>query len=191
MKLALYARVSKNCLQCGRSPEQHKGADHEFTGQDPEVQLGELRAWCKKNGHAIAAEYVDRMSGAKTSRPQLDRLMRDAVNGLRDFDAVLVWRLDRFGRSLQHLQNAIAELRGAKLDFISLKEGFDLTTSVGKLMFDILGAFAEFERNIIAERIRAGLKHAKAKGRLPGPKVDPAKGPSRTTIWRRGRGKCA
>jgi len=171
MKLALYARVSKL-----------------HSHQDPEVQLRELRAWCAAHSHKIAAEYVDRgISGAKKSRPQLDKLMRDAVKGLQDIDAVLVWRLDRFGRSLQHLQNAIAALKDAKVGFISLKEGFDLTTPMGKAFFGMLGVFAEFERDVIAERIRAGLRMAKSKGHLPGPKIDPKKGPSRTTLWRRSK----
>lgn len=168
MNVALYARVSKL-----------KG------DQDPEVQLRELRPWCAKKGHTIIAEYVDRISGAKSSRPQLDKLMRDAVHGLRDIEAVVVWRLDRFGRSLQHLQNAMAALREADVAFISLKEGFDLTTPMGKAFFGMLGVFAEFERDVIAERIRAGLRNAKAKGHLPGRKIDPRRGPSRTTLWRR------
>jgi DNA invertase Pin-like site-specific DNA recombinase len=169
MKIALYARVSKL-----------------HSHQDPEVQLRELRAWCAANSHKITAEYVDKgVSGSKKSRPQLDKLMRDATKGLQDIDAVLVWRLDRFGRSLQHLQNAIAILRDAKVGFISLKEGFDLTTPMGKAFFGMLGVFAEFERDVIAERIRAGLRNAKAKGHLPGPKIDPKRGPSRTTLWRR------
>lgn len=171
MNLALYARVSKL-----------------HGHQDPEVQLRELRAWCEIQKHKIVAEYVDHgVSGAKTSRPQLDRLMREATKGLRDIDAVLVWRLDRFGRSLQHLQNAIAVLRDAKVGFISLKEGFDLTTPMGKAFFGMLGVFAEFERDVIAERIKAGLRNAKAKGHLPGRKIDPKRGPSRTTLWRRAK----
>lgn len=170
MNVALYARVSKL-----------------HSDQDPEVQLRELRAWCESKKHKIVAEYVDRISGAKTSRPQLDQLMRDAIKGLRDIDAVVVWRLDRFGRSLQHLQNAIASLKDAKVAFVSLKEGFDLTTPMGKAFFGMLGVFAEFERDVIAERIRAGLKHARAKGVLPGRKIDPRKGPSRTTLWRRAK----
>jgi DNA invertase Pin-like site-specific DNA recombinase len=170
MNVALYARVSKV---------------GEHVKQDPEVQLRELREWCQKAGHQIAVEYVDRgISGAKASRPQLDRLMRDAIKGLRDFDCIVVWRLDRFGRSLQHLQNAIATLKDAKISFISIKEGFDLTTPMGKAFFGMLGVFAEFERDVIAERIKAGLRNAKAKGNLPGRKIDPTKGPSRTTVWR-------
>src|SRR5262249_28595226 len=87
----------------------------------------------------------------------LDHLMRDACRGLVDFDAVLVWKLDRFGRSLQHLQRAVGELECAGVSFVSRSDGFDLTTPVGRLMFQMLGALAEFERNIIAERIRAGM----------------------------------
>jgi len=170
LKIALYARVSK------------VGAT---VKQDPEVQLGEMRSWAEKQGHKVTAEYVDRgVSGAKASRPNLNRLMKDAKQGLRDIEAVVVWRLDRFGRSLQHLQNAIAELRDAKICFISIKEGFDLSTPMGKAFFGMLGVFAEFERDVIAERIRAGLKAARAKGRRPGRKIDPKLGPSRTTLWR-------
>jgi DNA invertase Pin-like site-specific DNA recombinase len=173
MNVALYARVSKV---------------GEHVKQDPEMQLGELRAWCLKNDHKIVFEYVDRgVSGAKASRPQLDRLMRDAQKGLRDFECIVVWRLDRFGRSLQHLQNAIAALKDAKISFVSIKEGFDLTTPMGKAFFGMLGVFAEFERDVIAERIKAGLKAAKAKGSVPGRKIDPNKGPSRTTLWRRAK----
>lgn len=169
MKVALYARVSK------------------ATGhQDTEVQLRELREWCAAKHHKAVDEYVDHgVSGIKKSRPGLDRMMRDATKGLKDIDAVVVWRLDRFGRSIQHLHNAVAELRDANVQFISVKEGFDLSTPMGKLFFAMLAAFAEFERNIIAERIHAGLKSARAKGHRPGPKIDAKHGPSRMTLWRR------
>lgn len=173
MKVALYARVSK------------VGKD---VKQDPEVQLRDLREWCTSKNHRIVAEYIDQgVSGIKASRPELNRLMTAAGKD-GGFDAVVVWRLDRFGRSLQHLQNAIASLRSSGVQFISLKEGFDLSTPMGKMFFAILGAIAEFERDLIAERIMAGLRHARAKGRVPGRKIDPAKGPSRTTRWRRAQG---
>lgn len=168
MRVALYARVSKL-----------------HSHQDTAVQLRELREWCEAKQHTIAGEYVDHgVSGIKKSRPGLDRLMRDAVKGLKEIDAVVVWRLDRFGRSIQHLHNAVAELQEAKVKFISVKEGFDLSTPMGKLFFAMLAAFAEFERNIIAERIHAGLRHARAQGHKPGRKIDARKGPSRTTAWR-------
>ncbi len=113
MNLALYARVSK--------PQRGQLSDAQAKDQNPEVQLRELREWCKQNKHAIAAEYVERLSGKNTKRPQLQKLMRDATKGLRDIDGVLVWRLDRFGRSVRDLHNLIAELNDAKIAFICLK----------------------------------------------------------------------
>jgi DNA invertase Pin-like site-specific DNA recombinase len=193
MKVALYARVSTDkCDLCNRKPAAHPGVGHEFRGQDPEVQLRELREWAQQNKHKIVDEYVDRgVSGTKKSRPELDRLMKDAIKGLRDIEAVVVWRLDRFGRSLQHLQNAVSELRAADVLFISKQEGFDLSTSMGKAFFNMLCVFAEFYRDVLAENTRAGMKLAKSKGRRPGPKVDASKGPSRMTLWRRNQPQTA
>lgn len=179
MKIAVYARVSK--------PQRGELSDVQKKEQNPEVQLRELRDWCAHNGHTVVEEYVERLSGKNTVRPQLQQLMQDVRKGLRDIDAVLVWRLDRFGRSGQDLHNLVGELQKEKVAFISLKEGFDLTTPTGKAMFGMLAVFAEFERNVIAERTKAGLALAKAEGRLPGRKIDPIKGASRTTLWRRGR----
>ncbi len=155
MRVALYARVST--------------ADK---GQDPELQLRELRARAETSGWEIAGEYVDRgVSGAKERRPELDRLMKDANRGA--FQAVAVWKLDRFGRSLRHLVNALAELEARRITFISLRDNLDLSTPSGRLMFQIIGAMAEFERALIAERVRAGLAVARAKGkRLGRPPVD-------------------
>lgn len=185
MKLALYARVSKNCLKCGKVPEQHKGLNHEYEGQNPEVQLRILRAWCDQRGHQIVLEYVDRLSGKNTKRPELQKLMSDATKGHRDIDAVLVWKIDRFGRSQRDLINLVEELQNAKIAFISLTENFDLTTTTGKAMFGMLCVFAEMERNNISERTKAGLAHARSLGHIPGPKIDPGKGPSRWTLNRR------
>jgi DNA invertase Pin-like site-specific DNA recombinase len=185
MNLALYARVSKNCVKCGKAPDQHKLASHLYEGQNPEVQLRELREWARRHGHKIVFEYVDRLSGKDTKRPELQRLMRDATKGLRDFDAVVVWKLDRFGRSQRDLLNLVEELKCAKVAFISFSENFDLTTTMGKMMFGLLAGFAEMERNNISERTKAGLALARSEGRLPGPKIDPKKGPSRWTINRR------
>jgi DNA invertase Pin-like site-specific DNA recombinase len=106
------------------------------------------------------------MTGSKDSRPALNRLMADA--GQRKFDAVLVWKLDRFGRSLRHLVNALAELEARGMTFISLRDNLDLSTPSGRLMFQIIGAMAEFERALIQERVRAGLRHARAKGKRLG-----------------------
>jgi DNA invertase Pin-like site-specific DNA recombinase len=188
MRLALYARVSTDkCEICGKNPAAHPASHaHQFRGQDPEVQLRELRDWSTANKHTIVEEYVDRgVSGTKASRPQLDRLMADATKGLRDIQVVAVLRLDRFGRSVQHLHVAVGRLLDAKVEFISIKDGFDLTTPMGKLLFGILSTFAEFERNVIAERTKDGLKKARAEGHRGGRRIDPEKGPSRTTIWRR------
>jgi DNA invertase Pin-like site-specific DNA recombinase len=130
------------------------------------MQLRELREYAKNRDFVIVGEYVDRMSGSKDSRPGLNRMMADAAQ--RKFDAVLVWKLDRFGRSLRHLVNAIADLEAVGVAFISLRDNLDLTTPSGRLMFQIIGAMAEFERSLIQERVRAGLRNAKAKGRRLG-----------------------
>jgi DNA invertase Pin-like site-specific DNA recombinase len=153
-RVALYARVSTSNGQ-----------------QDPEMQLRELREYAKHRELIIVGEYVDKMTGSKDSRPALNRLMADA--GQRKFDAVLVWKLDRFGRSLRHLVNALAELEALGLSFISLRDNLDLSTPSGRLMFQIIGAMAEFERSLIQERVKAGLRNAKAKGRRLGrPRAD-------------------
>jgi DNA invertase Pin-like site-specific DNA recombinase len=153
-RVALYARVSTSNSQ-----------------QDPEMQLRELREFAEHRDFSLAGEYVDRMTGSKDSRPALNRLMSDA--GRRKFDAVIVWKLDRFGRSLRHLVNAIAELEAIGVAFISFRDNLDLTTPSGRLMFQIIGAMAEFEKALIQERVRAGLRNAKAKGKKLGrPRVE-------------------
>ena len=153
IKVALYSRVST------------------LHGQDPELQLRELRDYAASRGWRIVQEYTDLgVSGSKNSRPALNQLMADAAR--RRFDAVLVWKLDRFGRSLRHLVNALAEFEALGIAFISLRDNLDLTTPSGRLMFQVIGAMAEFERSLIQERVRAGLRNAKAKGkRLGRPRV--------------------
>ena len=183
MKLALYARVSK--------PPKGQMNDQQKRDQNPEVQLVPLREWARVNGHTVVEEYVDRQTGKNANRPQLQKLLRDCEKGLRDVDALVVWKLDRFGRSTQDLYNLVAELKSHEVAFVSLKEGFDLTTTLGKAMFGMLAVFAEFERNVIAERTKAGLALARSEGRLPGRKIDPKLGPSRTTIWRQKQRKIA
>jgi DNA invertase Pin-like site-specific DNA recombinase len=132
--------------------------------QSPELQLRELRDYAGRRGWEIVEEYVDAgVSGAKDSRPALNRLMVDACQ--RRFDAVLVWKLDRYGRSLRHLVNALAELEALGVSFVSLRDNLDLSTPSGRLMFQIVGAMAEFERALIQERVRAGLRNARAKGK--------------------------
>jgi len=148
-RVAIYARVST------------------LNHQDPEMQLAELREHAARRGWQIVGEYIDRgVSGAKESRPALNRLMADAHS--RKFDAVLVWKIDRFGRSLKHLVNSLAELVAWRVAFISLRDNFDLSTASGRLMFQVIGAMAEFERALTQERVRAGLSKARAKGRVLG-----------------------
>ena len=153
-RAALYARVSTS-----------------NNGQDPTVQTRELKEYCERRGWTLVGEFVDvGVSGSKDSRPELNRLMLDAKQ--RKLDVVLVWKLDRWGRSLRHLVNSLAELEALGIAFISLKDNLDLTTPSGRLMFQIIGAMAEFERSLIQERVRAGLRNARAKGkRLGRPRV--------------------
>ena len=154
MRVALYARVSTS--------NGH---------QDPEMQLRELREFVDRRGWQTTGEYVDKgISGSKDSRPALDRLVADAHS--RKFDAVLVWKIDRWGRSLAHLVTSIADLDAYGVAFVSLRDNLDLSTPSGRLMFQIIGAMAEFERALIQERVRAGLRNAKSKGvRLGRPRV--------------------
>jgi DNA invertase Pin-like site-specific DNA recombinase len=138
-------------------------------GQDPELQLVPLREYCQRRGFTIAGEYVDNgISGTKNHRPQLDRLM-DAARK-RQIDLVVVWKLDRFGRSLKQLVNALEELSSLGIGFISYQDNLDLTTPQGRLMFHIIGAMAEFERELIRERVKAGLENARRKGKRLGRK---------------------
>ena len=150
MKAAIYARVSTN---------NHR--------QDVSMQTRELREYCERRGFEITDEYTDiGVSGSKDSRPELNRLMADAKQ--RRFDAVCVWKLDRFGRSLRHLVNSLADLESLGVSFVSIKDNLDLSTPSGRLMFQIIGAMAEFERSLIQERVRAGLRNARAKGKTLG-----------------------
>jgi len=143
-------------------------------GQDTEVQLRDLRSYAQARGWIIAGEYIDKgQSGAKDRRPALDRMLKDVRK--RKVDLVLCWRLDRLGRSLKHLILTLDELQSVGVGFVSYNENLDLTTSTGRLMFQLLGAFAEFERNLIKERVKAGLANAKVKGAKlgrPSPEFD-------------------
>jgi DNA invertase Pin-like site-specific DNA recombinase len=135
------------------------------------MQLGELRAYCQRRGWEVAGEFVDEgVSGAKEHRPALDRLLEDCRR--RRVDAVVVYRYDRFARSLRQLVNALEEFRALRIDFVSLHEGVDTSTPNGRLVFGIFASIAEFERELIRDRVRSGLAAAKARGkRLGRPKV--------------------
>jgi DNA invertase Pin-like site-specific DNA recombinase len=154
MRAAIYARVSTS-----------------NNGQDPRVQTREIREYCERRGWQIAGEYVDAgISGAKDSRPELNKLMADAHR--RRFDAVVVWKFDRFARSVSHLLRALENFNALGVGFVSLSEQIDTSTPTGKMVFTVLGAVAELERSLIAERVRAGLRNAKAKGtRLGRPRI--------------------
>ena len=154
MRAAIYARVSTS--------------NH---GQDPGMQTHELREYCQRRGLEIVGEYVDAgISGAKERRPQLDRLMTDCRRRL--FDTVLVYRYDRFARSLRHLVNALEEFRALGIEFISLHEGVDTSTPNGRLIFGIFASIAEFERELIRDRVKSGIAAARSKGkRLGRPRV--------------------
>ncbi len=150
MKAAIYARVSTT-----------------NNGQDPRVQTRELEEYCQRRGWKIADEYVDTgISGAREKRPQLDRLMADAHR--RRFDAVVVWKFDRFARSVSHLLRALETFKALGIEFVSLSEQVDTSTPTGRMIFTVLGAVAELERSLIAERVRAGLRNARAKGKRLG-----------------------
>jgi DNA invertase Pin-like site-specific DNA recombinase len=157
--------------------------------QDPEMQLGDLRPFAAARGWTLVEEYVDRITGSKESRPALTRLMSDARQ--RKFDVICVWKLDRFARSLKHLVEAIAEFESLGVQFVSLRDNLDLTTPSGRLMFHVIGAMAEFEKSLIQERVCAGLRNARAKGkRLGRPRLTGSK-LSRTTLWRRQKQQAA
>jgi DNA invertase Pin-like site-specific DNA recombinase len=135
------------------------------------MQLDELRAYCKKRGWHVAGEFVDKgISGAKEHRPALDRLL--SLCRKRSIDAVVVYRYDRFARSLRQLVNALEEFRALGIDFVSLHEGVDTSTPNGRLVFGIFASIAEFERELIRDRVRSGLAAARSKGkRLGRPRV--------------------
>jgi DNA invertase Pin-like site-specific DNA recombinase len=130
------------------------------------MQIRDFAEYCQRRGWT-ATEYVDvGVSGAKDRRPELDRLMADAHR--RRFDVVVVWSFDRMARSVSHLLRALETFNALGIAFVSLREQIDTSTPAGKMMFTVLGAVAELERSLIAERVRAGLRNAKAKGRQLG-----------------------
>lgn len=131
------------------------------------MQTRELEEYCRRRGWEIAGVYVDRgVSGAKDSRPGLNRLMGDAHQ--RHFDAVAVWKFDRFARSVSHLLRALETFRALGIEFVSLSEQVDTSTPMGKMVFTVLGAVAELERALIIERVKAGMRNARAKGKRIG-----------------------
>jgi DNA invertase Pin-like site-specific DNA recombinase len=136
-------------------------------GQDPAMQLAELKEYCERRGWEVAGEYIDAgISGAVDSRPQLNRLMDDAHR--RAIDVVVCWKFDRFARSTSHLLKALETFRALKIDFVSVTEQIDTSSPAGKLVFTVLAAVAEIERSLCVERVKCGMRNARAKGKLIG-----------------------
>jgi DNA invertase Pin-like site-specific DNA recombinase len=129
--------------------------------QKTDLQLMDLKEYVRKRGYTIYNTYEDIISGAAKERKALDQLMDDARK--RKFDIVLVWKFDRFARSLKMLVDYLALFQELGIDFISYKENIDTTTSMGRLIFHINSAYAEFEREIIRDRVRAGIKAKREK----------------------------
>jgi DNA invertase Pin-like site-specific DNA recombinase len=154
---AIYVRVS--------TATKVRGTDSAFL-QNPEVQEMPLRQMADQRGWTVSRVYSDRMSGAKENRPGLKALMADARRGA--FQVVLVWRFDRFARSVEQLVSALAEFRRLKMDFVSHQEALDTSTPMGKAVFTIIAAIAELERSVIRERVQAGLDYARQNGTKSG-----------------------
>src|SRR5579864_3019010 len=148
MRIAIYARVSTKDQSC-------------------ELQVRDLRAFCAARGFDLVREYVDvGQSGAKDSRPELNILMDDARK--RQFDAIVVWRFDRFARSTKHLLSALEEFRSLGIQFISYSENIDTSSPLGQALFTIVSAVAQLERDLIRERVSAGIRNARASGKQLG-----------------------
>src|ERR1035437_3209097 len=148
MRVAIYARVSTKDQSCA-------------------LQVRDLKAYCAARNFTIFRDYIDLgESGAKNSRPKLDELMADARK--RKFDAILVWRFDRFARSTKHLLLALEEFRSLGIRFISYQENIDTTSPLGQALFTIVSAVAQLERDLIRERVSAGIRNARANGKKLG-----------------------
>ena len=154
MKAAIYSRVSTE-------------------RQTTDNQIQQLLALAERNGWTIEAVYSAVISGAKDKRPELDALMKSVIR--REVDVVLIWDISRLGRSLQHLLKLLEEFHAKGVDLYFHQQGIDTTTPAGKMMFQMCGAFAEFERSMIQERVKAGLARAKAQGKKLGGPTIPAK----------------
>jgi len=131
--------------------------------QHPETQLYDLRQMAAQRGYQVVGEITDKISGVKARRPGLDDLMRDARRG--KFDVVLVWACDRIARSTRHFLEVLDELNRLGIEFVSFREQIDTGGPLGRAIVVIIGAIAELERNLIVERVRAGMRRARLEGR--------------------------
>lgn len=162
MKVALYARVSTDLTE-----DDLKTADGKVVfRQNPEVQLLKLREFARNRGYEVVAEYQDRASGSDPNRQQLEEMMRAAFR--REFDAILIVRLDRITRSLSNLLSILQQLESAKVNLIATDQNIELSSPTGRLMVHLLGAFAEWEKEIIRERVKDGMAKARVKGTKSG-----------------------
>jgi DNA invertase Pin-like site-specific DNA recombinase len=134
--------------------------------QHPETQMYDLHQLATQRGYEIVNEYTDTISGAKAKRPGLDQMMADAHRG--KFDVVLVWAFDRVARSVKHFLEVLDQLNHSNIEFVSFRENVDTGGALGRAMIVIIGAIAELERNLIIERVRAGMRRAKLEGRRIG-----------------------
>jgi DNA invertase Pin-like site-specific DNA recombinase len=134
--------------------------------QHPETQLHDLRGLATQRGFQIVQEYTDKISGAKARRPGLDQLMADARRG--KFNVVMVWAFDRMARNVRHFLNVLEELNHLEIEFVSFRENVDTGGPLGRALVVIIGAIAELERNLIIERVRAGMRRARLEGRQIG-----------------------
>jgi DNA invertase Pin-like site-specific DNA recombinase len=141
-KVAIYTRVST-------------------TDQSTDMQISDLQEYAQKRGWAVYSIFEDKISGGSKSRPELDQLMEQAKQ--RKFDIVLVWKFDRFARSLKMLVDSLELFKDLGIDFVSYKESIDTTTSMGRLIFNINSAYAEFERELIGDRVKAGVANKRAR----------------------------
>ena len=131
--------------------------------QNPELQADILKTYCSQQNYKVTKIYTDIISGTKSSRPQLDLMLQDMRRGF--FNCIIIYKLDRLGRSLAHLITICEELNNKNIDLIVTSQNIDTKTPSGKLLFHVLGAIAEFERELISERVKLGLKHAKNVGK--------------------------
>jgi len=131
--------------------------------QHPETQLYDLRQMAAQRGYEVVAEYADKISGTKAKRPGLDQMMADARRGR--FDVVLVWASDRIARSVKHFLDVLDELGRLNIEYVSFRENIDTGGPLGRAIIVIVGAVAELERNLIIERVRAGMRRARLEGR--------------------------
>ena len=134
--------------------------------QHPETQLHDLRGLAAQRGFDIVAEFTDKISGAKARRPGLEQRMADARR--KKFDVVMVWAFDRMARSVRHFLEVLDELNRLEIEFVSFRENVDTGGALGRALVVIIGAIAELERNLIIERVRAGMRRARLEGRRIG-----------------------